>query len=63
MIDIEVSNVTLGDCVVLKLGSIYDFRVIHRKRFTDLLLISYCICDCLQECIENGLRRFKKATL
>lgn len=58
-IDIVVRSLTTVDCVVLKLGGLYDFGVFFRDRKTGLTCRSFCLQIDFQACIEGGVSRFR----
>lgn len=56
-LNIDVKKLSLSDCIVLKMGGIYNFQV----HITDGKRDWFGACrESLQECIELGLAVFKK---
>lgn len=56
MVNITVKRLTVSDCIVLKLGDIYDFMVVCRDG--ESLWRGACRGS-LQECIEMGIKVFE----
>ncbi len=57
MVNINIYSLTLCDCIGLKMPYDYDFMVVCSDGKWDWR--GYCDRECLQECVEIGLAKYK----